>query len=272
MKSTLHASIISNNQMAKDIFCLKLYEPETVKASQPGQFINIKCSLDENGVDPYLRRPISIADIDKKSGTMDIIYQVRGRGTKVLSERKSEETINFMGPLGNSFDTQAAPEHAIIVGGGIGVFPLLYLAKELKTKKKTILLGFRNKDAVVLENEFCSVADNLIIYTDDGSYGEKGLVTTAFAPFGELAVPESEKDGTAFFTCGPEMMMKRLVHISDEIGITGQLSIERRMACGIGACLVCVCKLKDSDDAEGFKYSHACKDGPIFWKEDLFFD
>jgi dihydroorotate dehydrogenase electron transfer subunit len=272
MKSVIRASIISNNTIAEDIFCLKLYDPASVQISKPGQFINIKCSPDEKGVDPYLRRPISIADVNREAGTMDIMYQVKGRGTKLLSERKRGEIINFMGPLGNSFDTLAAPDHAIIVGGGIGVFPLLYLAKELKSRRITIALGFKDKESIVLENEFREIADELIIYTDDGSYGVCGVITAACEPSGEIIIRPSEIDGTAFFTCGPEIMMKRLVRISNEIGIKGQVSIERRMACGIGACLVCVCKLKDDTDSDGYKYSHACKDGPIFWKEDIIFD
>ena len=229
------------------------FESEIISnTAQAGQFIHIKCF---DGLDAYLRRPISICSVDRANKTFDIVYQVRGKGTGLLCAFRPEDEMDVMGPLGHGFTLHAEHRNIVVVGGGIGIFPLLQLLKDHPAPKKTAILGFRSRAVVVLEDEFKEHCDELIIATDDGSYGEKGFVTSIL----EKRVQEEPVDMVYF--CGPSIMMKRGVEILRQRNIPCEVSMEQRMGCGIGACLVCACKTKKGDD---WDYSHVCKDGPVF--------
>jgi dihydroorotate dehydrogenase electron transfer subunit len=166
-----------------------------------------------------------------------------------------------MAPLGNPFTIDDKYKNICVVGGGIGTFPLLYLLKSAKCDSKTALLGFRNKAAVVLENEFRAAATKVDIATDDGTYGRKAFVTELL----EELLAEQKPD--IVYTCGPTPMMRSVAAIAEKYNIPCQVSMEQRMGCGIGACLVCACKTKKGEDDYGF--SHVCKDGPVFWSTDI---
>ncbi|MCX7772603.1 MAG: dihydroorotate dehydrogenase electron transfer subunit [Clostridia bacterium] len=247
-------------QLNEDTFLIRIESVRIASEAEPGQFVNIKCS---NGLDAYLRRPISICSIHREQGTFDIVYQIRGKGTNLLCGLEAGDQVDVMGPLGQGFSINPEHRHIVVVGGGIGTFPLLQLLKEHPAKKKTAILGFRTKELVVLEDKFEKHCDELLIATDDGSYGHKGFVTALLEE--KL---KGEKTDMVYF-CGPTIMMKLGVALLKEKGIPCEVSMEQRMGCGIGACLVCACKTKAGDEWE---YSHVCKDGPVFNGDEVIFD
>ncbi len=280
MPKLLLEQIKSVEKIADGIFKFSVYSEYVSKNAKPGQFVNIKCN-DTNV--PLLRRPISIMSVDKQAGTFDFVIQVKGAGTEILSMLKSGDKIDILASLGNSFEISEDYKNIAVVGGGIGIFPLLFLIKnyneintnanvgqntKINNKPETnqcidTFLGFRNKDLVILENEFKSQSENLFISTDDGCYGCKGLVT-------DLLVNEIEKKNyDIIYTCGPMPMIKKIVEIANDRNIKCQVSMEQRMGCGIGACLVCACKIKSEN---GDEYKHVCKDGPVFWADKIIFE
>lgn len=239
-------------QLNADTWLLRILAPEIARQAGPGQFVNVKCC---SGLNAYLRRPISLCSLDREQGTFDIVFQVRGKGTELLCRFEEQDDIDVMGPLGKGFSLNPDDETLIAMGGGIGVFPLLQLLKEHPAKKKIAILGFRNKDLVVLEEAFQSVCDTLLIATDDGSYGWKGFVTDL------LEKKLKEEKISKVSMCGPTIMMKKGVALCQQYGVASEVSMEQRMGCGVGACLVCACKTRAGDD---WDYSHVCKDGPVF--------
>lgn len=247
-------------QLNTDTFLFTVKSDKVSKKARPGQIVNIKCG-EENGV--ILRRPISICSVDRENGTFDIVFQIRGKGTKILSGYKTGDDIDAMGPLGQGFTLYKKHKRIIAVGGGIGIFPLLQLLKDHPAENKKTILGFRSKANVILENEFKDACDELFISTDDGSYGEKGFVT-------DILKKELDKEpADMVFFCGPLPMMKLGAGIVKEYNIPCEFSMEQRMGCGIGACLVCVCKTKKGDD---WDYTQVCKKGPVFSGEEIIFD
>lgn len=259
MPINVKSKVILNQEIGKDIFFMSIQSPEIASMALPGQFINVKCS---NGLDAFLRRPISICDVNATQGTVNIVYQVRGKGTLLLSGFQENDEIDILGPLGyGSFSTDKSYKRVAVVGGGIGIFPLLFLAKK-STAKVDGFLGYRSKDFVVLEALFAQTCDTLTVTTDDGSYGLNGLVT---APL-EKAMEDRSYD--CIYACGPMPMIKAVAHICRQKEIQCEVSLEQRMGCGIGACLVCVCETK-ADDPEGWKHSHVCTDGPVFNGADI---
>nr|WP_188206495.1 dihydroorotate dehydrogenase electron transfer subunit [Alkalibacillus aidingensis] len=213
--------------------------------SQPGQFIHLKIGQVSEFM---LRRPVSIADVDREEKSITIIYKVVGHGTNWLSTRIIGDEIDGLGPLGNGFSLQQHKgESILLVGGGVGVPPLYYAAKELsKHNHVTAVLGFQTSEAIFYESEFSQIAKTWIT-TDDGSYGYSGLVTELIASLGSF---------TTYYACGPNGMLKSVQsQLSD---IKGYLSLEERMGCGIGACLACVCQTRCNKG-----YIKICKDGPV---------
>lgn len=218
--------------------------------SRAGQFIHIKC-----GDERILRRPISISDVT--GGDISFVIEVKGDGTKWLSERNVGEVLDVIGPLGNGF---VLPEgKVIVVGGGVGAPPLMYAAKSAQGSV-TAILGFRGKNKMMLLDEFKNICDNVVVTTDDGSYGIHG---TAIKPLKELLDKGSY---SAVLTCGPRPMMEAVAKLCMKYGIPCQVSLEERMGCGVGACFVCACKtLKD-----GVEYmSRVCIEGPVFDAPDV---
>lgn len=237
--------ILEKQELAKGIFNFVVKADELADIAEPGQFANLLAP------GKTLRRPISICDVDKERRTLRFVFEIRGEGTKLLSEFEVGDSFDILGPLGQGFRLGDANRKALFVGGGIGVPPLLNPAKQFG-KNATVVLGFRNKDAMILKEDFEKAGCKVIIATDDGSFGHHGLVTECL-------------DGVAadvIFACGPMPMLKALCKVADERSIECQISLEERMACGIGACLGCACKTKKPDGNE--TYGHVCKDGPVF--------
>ena len=245
-------TVVSQTQLAHSIYELTLKGELVQQMSEPGQFVHIKVS---NGMDPLLRRPISIAKIDRNQNEFTMIYRAEGHGTKILSKKIAGEQIDILGPLGHGFpvDETAVGETALLVGGGIGVPPLYELSRQLVKKGVTVIhvLGFQNKAAVFYEREFLELGETYVA-TVDGSYGVKGFVTDVIADKG--------LDFDTLYSCGPTPMLKALESQFSDKKV--YLSLEERMGCGIGACFACVCHT--TDDSSDHTYKKVCSDGPVF--------
>ncbi|MFC1517490.1 dihydroorotate dehydrogenase electron transfer subunit [Candidatus Margulisiibacteriota bacterium] len=250
----LTVDILENKKVSSAFSLLKFKYPEKIL---PGQFFNIRI---KDGLDPYLRRPISVHDLDSKTKTVSLLYKVVGHGTEVLSGKKKGSQLKVLGPLGNSFDAKGLTSKSkiAIVGGGVGIAPFLYLVKELKKKgiKIYAFLGFRNKKEIYIDPELKKACQEVFIATDDGSAGHCGAVTSCFAE--EL----NKIDLKRVFVCGPDPMLKIMHAICRKAEVPAEYSLESIMGCGIGACLCCVC-----DTIKGYK--KVCSDGPIFKDEEL---
>lgn len=255
------AKLIKKEQLKSDIFKYSVEAPDIVKDAKQGQFIEIRVS---DNVEPFLRRPISIHNMDKENGILEFIFQVKGKGTKILSEKVEGDLIDIIGPLGHGTFEYNDFQNIAIIGGGIGVFPLYELAKNAKNdgKNVNIYLGFRNKDFVVLEDEFKELANELILTTDDGSYSEKGFAID----FLKKDVEDGKID--CIFACGPLPMLKAVRNYAIEKNIPCQISLEEKMGCGLGVCLGCAVKTAESS-SENPEYVHVCKVGPVFEAKDV---
>ncbi len=240
--------VIENKALARDIFSIVILCPEIAEIAVPGQFVHI---LPESQT---LRRPISICDTDKNAGTLRIVFIVKGEGTKKISQAREGTLIDMLAPLGHGFTVNDNFKKVILIGGGIGTPPMLPLAKHYG-EKAVVISGFRNAEAVILQNDFRQTGAETILCTDDGSMGRNGFVTE---PLKELLDRDS---ADAVYACGPMPMLKNIAAIANEKNVYCEVSLEERMGCGIGACLVCACKtMKDGEE----HFAHVCKNGPVF--------
>lgn len=244
--------IVSQAEIAKHIFKLTLQGELVREMNEPGQFVHLKVS---DKVEPLLRRPISISDINKDENQFTMIYRAEGRGTAVLSEKKPGDFVDVLGPLGNGFPIEAAStgETALLVGGGIGVPPLYELSKQLVKRGVKVIhvLGFQSENVVFYDREFTELGETYVA-TVDGSYGTKGFVTNI--------IEDRKLRFDVLYSCGPTPMLKALENNYKDKKL--YLSLEERMGCGIGACFACVCRT--GDDPTGHTYKKVCSDGPVF--------
>lgn len=251
-KAVKQGIITSIVKMTEGIYSMWVKEPEIAGYAKPGQFVSIYC---EEG-SQLLPRPISICEINKEDGLLRLVYRVVGKGTKEFSEKNPGDSIRIMGPLGNGFTLEG--EKCILIGGGIGIPPMLELAKNLKGEVQ-IVLGYRDAD-MFLKEEFESYG-KVYVSTEDGSVGTKGNVIDA--------IRENQLEADMIFACGPTPMLKGVKAYAAEKGIKAQISMEEKMACGIGACLACVCKSKEKDHHTNVNNKRICKDGPVFYAEEI---
>ena len=261
MPVKIQAKLLEKIKLKENIYHFKVEAHEMVDIAKPGHFIEIRVS---KNTEPFLRRPISIHNMDKEKGILEFIFQVKGEGTKILSEKNIGETIDIIGPLGNGTFEYENYQNIAIIGGGIGVFPLYELAKSAKKNNRNvnIYLGFRSKDFVLLEDEFKSVSDNFILTTDDGSYSQKGFAIN----FLEKDIDSGKID--SIYACGPLPMLKAVRKLAIDKNIPCQISLEERMGCGLGVCLGCAVKTAKSPK-EAPEYWHVCKGGPVFEAKDV---
>ncbi len=265
MYSKDYTCLISyKKEIVQEIIDMKVISKEICQQAKPGQFLNIKCC---DGINTILRRPISICDIDKKNHELRFIFQIKGQGTSLLAGKNIGQTIDILAPLGKPFTISEEYTNPLLIGGGIGIFPLLYLAKSLPNKPITYL-GFRNKDMLLLKSEFLKTSKELKVATDDGSYGHGGYVTDLLQ--NKVKENNTNKKVDIIYACGPTPLLKLIKEMANKYKIPAQLSLEQRMGCGIGACLVCACKIKTSNNTE--EYKRICKDGPVFWGDEVIFD
>ncbi|KXG74296.1 dihydroorotate dehydrogenase electron transfer subunit [Thermotalea metallivorans] len=246
--------IIETQCIGPDVYKIVIEKPQGWENIRPGQFFHIRAGEDWY---PLLRRPISVCEIQGIG--ISFVVRKSGKGTELLCSRKPGESLDLLGPLGNGFTIEG--EKVILVGGGIGTAPLLELCRIFKDKDVTVLLGFRAEPYLV--EVFQRYSHHVKVATEDGSVGYKGYVTTLLEE--ELA----KRSMDMIYACGPEVMLKEVQRISRRYGVKSQLAMEERMACGVGACLVCSCKVKAG---EGWDYVRTCKEGPVFSGDEVMFD
>ena len=236
--------IIGNTPLTENVFMLTM-AGDTSEITAPGQFVNIKL----DGL--YLRRPISVCDV--RGDRLTIIYKVVGKGTEQLSKMQSG-SLDLLTGLGNGYDLSVSGDNPVLLGGGVGVPPMYLLAKKLceQGKNVKVILGFNTKAEVFFEDEFKALGAEVTVTTVDGSYGNKGFVTDAL----------KEMEYSYFYTCGPEPMLKAIYKTSVT---SGQMSFEKRMGCGFGACMGCSCKTITG-------YKRICKEGPVMRKEEILWE
>lgn len=244
-------TVVSQEQLADGIFSMWI-QTEAAKTARPGQFI----SMYTNDGSKLLPRPISICEIDTETSKLRVVYRVTAEktGTEQFSKMKAGDTLPIIGPLGNGFPLEAGKgKRAFLIGGGIGVPPILELAKQLDCEKQ-IIMGYRDADTFLKEQ----FEENGTVYisTEDGSVGTKGNVMDA--------IRENGLEADIIYACGPTPMLRAIKQYAEEQGIECYISLEERMACGIGACLVCVCQSKEKDHHSNVNNKRICKDGPVF--------
>lgn len=254
MKYKETAVIIEQREIATGIYSMWLQTEKIAKEAVPGQFLSVY-SKDESRMLP---RPISICEIDKKLGRVRLVYRIAGKGTAEFSTYCSGDTLEILGPLGNGFPLDKGYKRVFLIGGGIGIPPMLELSKQLSGEKQ-IVVGYRNNELFLKEE--LKKNGKIYIATEDGSVGTKGNVLDA--------IKENHLDAEAIFACGPTPMLRALKDYAIKQGIDCYLSMEERMACGIGACLACVCRSMDVDSHTHVKNKRICKDGPVFAVEEI---
>jgi len=259
MKKTYQLKVIKKEVLNEEIFKFELEKPEDMPAIYPGQFFGLAAST--NGY-PLLKRPISVSKVLDKS--IEFTVKVVGEGTKLLLNKEINDEIEVIGPVGNGFFLDEISEKSLIVGGGIGISPVKELARYLKEEKDLrlpVVLGFRDKPFDM--DDFSSISDEIEIATESGVEGHKGYVT--------YILEERLKKGSVdqVLVCGPHMMLKAVKELCERYNVITQLLMEERMACGIGACLVCTCAIKEEG---GVKNKRVCKDGPVFYGSEVVFD
>jgi dihydroorotate dehydrogenase electron transfer subunit len=252
MKWMEQALIVTNQALSADVYRMVVHSPQVAAACVPGQFVMVRLPVSS---DPLLRRPLSIAGADREAGTLTLIYRLVGRGTQQMAAASVGATLDVMGPLGRGFDLSAS--RLLLVGGGIGLAPLLFAAQRCCPAPVEVLAGGRTKDELFWTDLFRQLCKQIHVTTDDGSLGLCGTCADA--------LPELLMNGKyeGLLTCGPRPMMRRVAALATATGVRTQVSLEEHMACGLGACLSCTCAAADGASRQ------VCKDGPVFWSEEV---
>ena len=248
MKIYERAKVTKSTELSSGIFELKI-KTNMAKESKPGQFVMVY----PKNTSTILPRPISICEVC--GDELRLVFRTVGKGTKEFSLYKENEDVTIMGPIGNGFPIEKAEgKRAVLIGGGIGVPPILELSKEIKAKEVTTVLGYRNND-LFLKEDFDKYAKT-VIATENGSVGTKGNVLTA--------IKEQGIECDVIFACGPMPMLRAIKQYAEEKNIEAYISLEERMACGVGACLGCVCKTVKKDEHSHVNNARVCTEGPVF--------
>ena len=284
-QSNLHTEVllIGNQEIADGIYSMTLAAADLVKAARPGQFVMVSVS---KGIDPFLRRPFSIADIDQAAGTIGLLYQVVGDGTARMAAWEAGRQVDLLGPLGNGFTWHTDISRAILVGGGLGTAALLPLAKALRSQGKEVVafVGARSAELIMGLRQLEAYGCRVYCATEDGSGGFHGFVTAPLEIYLALNYePNQEMDqalgtdssastgaeaDTMLFACGPTPFLQAVAGFCETYPISGQLSLEERMGCGFGACIGCSTPIRDGD---AVIHKRACCDGPVFDAREVVF-
>ena len=247
MSKDFFCEVVSKTMLNEDTALIEFMCPEIANAAVPGQFVNVTCSN-------FLRRPFGIASVDRTKGTFKVGVKIIGEGTEEIASFEEGEGTWVLGPLGNGFDTSASDKF-ILVGGGTGVFPVNFLYEELTAAGKNVKVvqGFRDKSQIIMNKP------EYLLTTDAGDAGLKGNCCD-----GLNTLSEDDISGACVLCVGPMPMMKAVSSWASGKGLDCYVSLEQRMACGIGICLVCVCKIKAEEEGVPFEHKRCCKDGPVF--------
>lgn len=254
----VQALIVERNILAVGYYHYRLLAPEIADLAKPGQFVEIKPGTGES-LDPLLARPISLYRIDRAAGIIELIFKTVGRGTGQLADKTKGNLMTVFGPVGNGFTVPATAKRLALIAGGIGMPPLFGLAETLVDQTATLFYGGRSSGDLLELGRWEQLGIPLRLATDDGSIGLSGVVTTAYAS--ELTAANFDY----LVACGPKPMLRAVQQLAKAQGISGALSLESYMACGVGACLGCVCRTKQG-------YQRVCVDGPVFAVDEVNFD
>ena len=256
MKKNILSKILSNEQISNDIYRIRLERTEEMGSIDPGQFFQVKS---KEGGEFFLRRPISICFVE--SNAIHLVIRKNGKGTEAICSKKAGAYLDLLGPLGNGFSLDEQSKRVVLVGGGIGVAPLLELARQLKSTQKKVLLGYRSDPYLV--EDFQRLSKEVLVAVEEGDQGYKGYVTDLL----EKEIKKEQPD--LIYACGPEVMLKKVQQLGVQYQVETQLALEERMACGVGACLVCSCKIKAENN--GWHFVRTCKEGPVFSGKEVIF-
>lgn len=252
MKIKETCTVIGQERIAQDVYSLWLQTGRIASQARPGQFVSLY-SADGSRLLP---RPISLCEIDDVQGRLRLVYRVVGKGTKEFSALSEGDTLDVLGPLGNGFPVEeAAGKRILLIGGGIGIPPMLAAAQALESDRENKMLVMGYRDELFLDQELAA-AGTLYVATEDGGAGVKGNVLDAIRSYGLAA--------DLIFACGPRPMLRAIQEYAADRSITCYLSMEERMACGVGACLGCICASTGVDDHSRVHNKRVCKDGPVF--------
>ena len=256
------AKVLANTEVKPAFYHLHLSCLELAKRAKPGQFALLRCSSNDS-VDPLLRRPLSFHNVFLERGEVSFLYQVKGKGTKELSRLVAGHTADVMGPLGTGFELPGKSKPIAIIGCGVGVAPLVYLACNAHKSGHGIhtFLGARSADSLLDDPDLVAASTEFSVATEDGSAGTRGNITALLRE----KIDQLQACGSAYI-CGPEAAMKAAVSICIELGIPSQVSLESTMACGVGACLGCTCSTTRSPS-----YTRVCTEGPVFDAKEVIF-
>ncbi len=284
------APVVANRKENSEHWRMTLAAPEIARSSKPGQFVNLRV---RNANDPICRRPFTVfRTVALASGRLgiEIVYRIVGSGTRIMTTIRPGEELDVIGPLGSGYRLDTSKKTHILVGGGCGVAALYAIGQEIARLRRKqdldliVLLGFRSKDIVMLEDEFSSLGGDLVVATDDGSYGQMGYAVQVLE---ELVARRSLAGDCAVYAAGPEPMNRALVAFCQQHGIPGQFMMEKHMLCGFGGCLTCVCKVKKEgvlkhrdlpsshiqlSPTSEIGYALVCKDGPVFNVDEVVFE
>ncbi|WP_027717202.1 dihydroorotate dehydrogenase electron transfer subunit [Desulfovirgula thermocuniculi] len=261
---------MQNKKVGLDVYRMELFAPDVAAQARPGQFLHVSVHTKGRGsdcYDPLLRRPLSVHGVDVKRGAVALLYRVVGRGTALLARVKEGELLDVLGPLGRGFSLPPAGSRVVLVAGGMGVAPLYFLAEELLRFGHEVhfLAGARRLEELYLLGDLLALEEKRPSFkpsfaTDDGSYGFCGPVT------GLLEVLLAAVKVDRAYACGPRQMLREAAGVLARFGVPGEVSLEERMGCGVGACLSCACRVRE---AGGFSYRRVCADGPVFAAESV---
>ena len=249
--------VASIKKLKDDVYLLSFKSAYLAAHARPGQFLHIKI----NSADTILRRPFSIHKVER--GQVKLLFRIRGKGTAALARYKHADPLDVIGPLGNGFrmPRNTAGVENILVAGGMGVAPLLFLAQKIKSPTRVVLLGVQAKGDLVCVQEFKKSGFRVLTCSEDGSSGHKGLAPDLLRTYLEK---RNSPSGASVYTCGPEAMFQEIASVLKSFpAIKCQVSFEQFMGCGIGLCQACMIKTK-----QGFK--RVCKDGPVFNIHEVF--
>jgi dihydroorotate dehydrogenase electron transfer subunit len=262
MRYQLDVPIVAHEQLAEFEYEITLHAPPVARESQPGQFMQV---LYDQTYNPFTRRPFSVYRVNPDEGTFSIVYLARGVFTYGLRNKQVGQKLSVVGPLGNWFQPDPNPETThLMVAGGVGAPPLYFLAQRLSCGDNTdckiaVVNGARSRELLVGVEEFDDLGVEVHYTTDDGSHGLRGIVTDALTRL--LAATEGP---VHVYTCGPTVMMRAVADICTARGVPCQVSLETLMPCGLGVCMGCVVKIKDSNAPGAFQYLRSCYEGPVF--------
>lgn len=281
MSLLTEAKVIRQERVGPDFYRMSLEAPGVASVARPGQFLHVRCG---DTLDPLLRRPLSIHSVGRENGEVFLLYRVVGKGTSLLSQKSEGDAVSLLGPLGNSFSMPGKGHRTAFVAGGIGIAPLFFLMQELSGLKLnvSIFMGASTVENLLCVEDIKEYGHKLFLATDDGSAGFHGNVLDLFDLYArmplevcksknqETFIKPGEKPFDLVYGCGPTGMLKGLCKVIKENNISGEISLEERMGCGVGACLSCVCKTAGGNG--GFLYRRTCIEGPVLPAREVVWD